>query len=402
MDKRNFMKVLQINSICGIRSTGRICTDLAEMLNGNGHACKLAYGREPVPGEHRKHAVRIGSNRDVYRHAAESLLFDSAGFGSRAATYGFIDWIERYNPDIIHLHSIHGYYINMEVLFEYLANANRKVVWTQHDCWAFTGHCPYFTAAHCERWKTGCHDCPQQTKYPMSYVLDRSKRNWNRKRELFTSVRNMTIVTPSKWLAGLAGESFLGKYPIRVIRNGVDTGIFKPDPGDFRERYSLEGKRMILGVASVWEERKGLKDFVRLSEMLDEESRIVIAGLSKRQMAGLPKEIIRIGRTDDPRELARLYSAADVFLNLTYEDNYPTTNLEAQACGTPVITYQSGGSSETLHNGDAYFVDAGDIRGVYKALAGIKNGHRDPLESGCKAALDKSRMMEEYMKVYLG
>jgi putative colanic acid biosynthesis glycosyltransferase len=394
------MKILQINSICGIRSTGRICTDIAEKLNADGHECIIAYGREPVPGEHRERTVRIGSNPDVYRHAASSLLFDSAGFGSRSATYKFIDWIEAFDPDIIHLHSIHGYYINIEILFDYLARANKKVVWTLHDCWAFTGHCPYFTAVHCERWKTGCHDCSQKTKYPMSYVFDRSKRNWNRKKELFTAVDHMTIVTPSRWLAGLAGESFLGKYPIRTIGNGVDTGIFKPEPSDFRERYSLTDKRILLGVASVWEERKGLKDFIKLSKMLDGKSRMVIAGLSKFQMAAMPKEILCIGRTDNPGELARLYSAADVYLNLTYEDNYPTTNLEAQACGTPVITYHSGGSLETIHSGDTDHIAAGDITGVYNAINNLKCKSRDALKNGAISALDKNRMIIEYIDIY--
>lgn len=396
------MRVLQINSICGIRSTGRICTDIAEMLDGNGHECLIAYGRGPVPSEYSERGVRIGSNLDVCRHAAASLVFDSAGFGSRSATYRFIDWIDSFNPDIIHLHSIHGYYINMEILFDYLKRSKRKVVWTLHDCWAFTGHCPYFSAANCERWKTGCHDCPQKTRYPMSYVLDRSKRNWNRKKELFTSVDDMTIAVPSKWLAGLAAQSFLARYPIKVIENGVDTSVFRPRPGDFRARYSLENKKVILGVASVWEERKGLKDFIRLSGMLDDSCRIVIAGLSKRQMAGLPPKILCLGRTDNPEDLARLYSAADVYLNLTYEDNYPTTNLEAQACGTPVITYHSGGSGETLHTGGSCGIDAGDLKSVCAVIEGIGKGRGNLPESGSLAALDKKRMMEEYYDIYLG
>ena len=394
------MRVLQINSICGIRSTGRICTDIAKALTGNGHESIIAFGREPVPAEFREDSVRIGSNFEVYRHAASSLLFDSAGFGSRSATYKFIDWIDGYNPDIIHLHSIHGYYINIEILFDYLARTNKPVVWTLHDCWAFTGHCPYFTAARCERWKTGCFDCPQKTKYPMSYLADRSRSNWIRKRELFSAVENMTIVTPSRWLSDLARESFLGKYPVKVICNGIDTGIFKPEASDFRERHSIGDKKIILGVASVWEERKGLKDFIKLSERLDDSCKIVIAGLSKWQIAKMPKEILCIGRTDNTGELAGLYNAADVFLNLTYEDNYPTTNLEAQACGTPVITYCSGGSFETIQAENACYVDAGDIDGVYEAIKSVKAMNRIPGETHCLPSLDKNQMIEKYLEIY--
>ena len=287
------MKILQINSVCGIRSTGRICTDLADILEQNGHECKIAYGREIVPEKYKKYAVRIGSDKDVKIHALESRLFDNAGFGSKKATEKFIKWVKEYNPDIIHLHNIHGYYINIEILFEYLAEVDKPVVWTLHDCWAFTGHCAHYSYVKCCRWQNGCNNCPQKNRYPSSFLIDRSQRNWFKKKKLFTSVKNMTLVTPSKWLANEVKQSFLGKYPIKVIPNGIDLNFFKPTPSDFREKNGLVGKKVILGVASAWDFKKGLNDFVELSKILDDNYKIVLVGLSEKQKKKITREYFK-------------------------------------------------------------------------------------------------------------
>ena len=342
------MRVLQINSVCGIRSTGRICTDLADVLLQDGHECKIAYGRESVPEKYRKIAVRIGNDLDAKMHALQSRIFDNAGFGSRLATEKFIEWVKEYNPDIIHLHNIHGYYINIEVLFKYLAESNKPVIWTLHDCWACTGHCAYFSYVKCDKWKTGCFNCPQKKRYPLSLLWDASKQNWQKKKALFTSVKNMTLVTPSKWLANEVKKSFLSNYPMNVIANGIDLDVFKPTPSDFKEKNGLVGKKIILGVASSWSECKGLKDFIELSKILDEKYKIVLVGLSGNQIKELPENVMAISRTNNVKELAEIYTAADIFFNPTYEDNFPTVNLEAQACGTPVITYRTGGSVESV------------------------------------------------------
>lgn len=342
------MKILQINSVCGIRSTGRICTDLAEVLEQNGHECKIAYGRETVPEKYQKYAIRIGSDFDVKRHAIQSRFFDNTGFGSKHATVKFIEWVKEYNPDVIHLHNIHGYYINIEILFNFLAETDKSIIWTLHDCWAFTGHCAYYSYIKCDKWKTGCNNCPQKRSYPSSFLFDQSKQNWIKKKALFTSVKNIILVTPSKWLANEVKQSFLRKYPVNVIPNGIDLNVFKPTSSDFREKNGLVGKKIILGVASVWDKRKGLNDFFELSKILDDNYKIVLVGLSKNQMNDLPKNILAISRTNNVKELAEIYSSADVLFNPTYEDNYPTVNLEAQACGIPVITYRTGGSVESV------------------------------------------------------
>lgn len=358
------MKVLLINSVCGIGSTGKICGAIAESYEQQGHEVKIAFGRDAtVPERFARFAVRIGSNLDVKLHALRTRLLDDHGFGSRAATREFLRWADEYDPDLVWLHNIHGYYINVEILFKWIKSRPKmRVKWTLHDCWAFTGHCAYFTMAGCDKWKTGCEDCPQKSAYPASNLLDRSWSNYARKKRVFTGVQCMTLITPSKWLANLTRESFLREYPVEVCNNTIDVTIFKPTYGDFRERYGLVGKKIILGVASVWDERKGLKDFLALSSQLDECCAIVLVGLSAQQMQNLPENILGISRTNSAAELAQIYTAADVFFNPTYEDNYPTVNLEAEACGTRVITYDTGGSPETIQDPRSRVIAVGDYR----------------------------------------
>ena len=364
------MKYLFINSVCGIRSTGRICTDLAQQLEAEGNECKIAYGRvEEVPEKFQKYAVRIGTDFDLKMHALQTRLFDTHGFGSKNATAEFLKWAEEYDPDVLWLHNIHGYYINIEMLFAWInSRPNMQVKWTLHDCWAFTGHCSYFTAVNCDKWKTQCADCPQLRRYPTCYTMGNVHQNFDRKKAAFTGVKNMTLITPSKWLADLVKQSFLKEYPVEVHYNTIDTTVFKPTSSDFRERYGLKNKKIILGVASVWDERKGLNDFLKLAEMLDENYAIVLVGLTEKQIKQIPKNIIGITRTNNAKELAEIYTAADVFVNPTYEDNYPTVNLEAQACGTMVVTYQTGGAPETIYKEDSAVVNAGDYKSVVKIV----------------------------------
>ena len=332
------MKVLMINSVCGIRSTGRICTDLADVLAENGYDVKIAYGRETVPEKYQKYAVRIGTDIDNKIHAIQTRLFDTHGFGSKKATADFLKWADNYDPDILHLHNIHGYYINVEMLFQWIkSRPQMKVIWTLHDCWAFTGHCAHFTIANCLQWKTCCKQCIQLKSYPACDFVGNVERNFKRKKSAFTGVKDMTIVTPSKWLAGLVGDSFLNRYSVKVINNGIDTSIFKPTPSDFRNKYHLENKKIILGVASSWSVAKGLNDFIQLSKMLDDEYKIVLVGLSEKQIKEVPDNIIKISRTNSAVELAEIYTAADAFVNPSRQETMGLTTVEAYACGTPVV-----------------------------------------------------------------
>lgn len=383
------MKILMINSVCGIRSTGRICTDLAEALEQDGYTCKIAYGRETVPEKYIKYAVRIGADTDVKLHGAKARLLDAAGFGSKKATEKFIEWVKEYDPDIIHLHNIHGYYINIEILFNYLKDSKKPIIWTLHDCWAFTGHCCNLN--DCDKWQTECFSCHKKKAYPSS-IIDRSSRNFAKKKQLFCSVDNMTIVTPSNWLAELTKKSFLGKFPIRVINNGIDSDIFKPTESDFRKRNGLEHKKIVLGVASAWSKNKGLYDFIKLADMLDNDYKIVLVGLTEAQKKELPQNIIGITRTNSTLELSEIYTAADVFINPTYNDNYPTVNLEAQACGTPVITYRTGGSVESVRSD--CIVEQGNVSELKNKICSGNFGFYEGI------LLDKTKMLEKYTELY--
>lgn len=359
------MRILFINSVCGIGSTGRICTDLAQKYESEGNKVKIAYGRSgTVPEQYQKYAVRIGSDMDCKLHAIQTRLFDTHGFGSKKATAKFLQWAETYHPDLLWLHNIHGYYINVEMLFAWIKkHPEMQVKWTLHDCWAFTGHCSHFTAVGCEQWKGHCEHCPQLRRYPACYTKGNVSRNYARKKGAFTGVPNMKLIVPSHWLEGLVKQSFLKEYPVEVVYNTIDTNVFKPTPSDFRERYGLQNKKIVLGVASVWEERKGLNDFIKLAQMLDDNYAIVLVGLTEKQIKQMPKKILGIRRTNSAKELAAIYTAADVFVNPTYEDNYPTVNLEAKACGLPIITYNAGGSPEAAGK-SAHIAEVGNIEEV--------------------------------------
>ena len=383
------MKILQINSVCGVGSTGKIAQNLYHGLKAEGHECKIAWGRRyggTVPLED---TIRIGSKFDHYRHGLATRLWDRHGFAARGATQYFLDKVEKYAPDIIHLHNIHGYYIHIGLLFHFLSEYGKPVVWTLHDCWSFTGHCSYFDFVGCAKWKVQCHDCTQTKSYPKSLGYDNSIWNYQKKKELFTSIPKMTLVSPSHWLAGLVKQSFLAKYPIEVIHNGIDRNIFKPTPSNLRERFGLMNKKIVLGVANVWSERKGFNDMLKLADLLPTEYQIVMVGVSKKQKDKLPQNILGIIRTDSPQELAQWYTTADVFVNPTYEDNFPTVNLEAQACGTPVVTYDSGGSPECVVNAGGRVCRKKGPEGIitilvnlglwYKHSRGIYEGERNDM-----------------------
>lgn len=396
------MKVLQINSVCGIGSTGRIATDINRILIEEGHEGYIAYGRkEPL---NCSNPIRIGNKLDNYIHVIKTRILDMHGFGSIKATKRFINEIERINPDIIHLHNIHGYYINIELLFKYLKFANKPVVWTLHDCWAFTGHCSYFEYIDCNKWKTMCFDCPQKRNYPASLVKDNSKNNFIKKKELFTSIKNLTIITPSNWLAELVKESFLKIYPVKVINNGIDLEIFKPTKSNFREKYNLKDKFIILGVANIWDKRKGYDYFIELSNQLREDEIIIMVGVTEKQKSKLPNNIIGITRTNNIKELAEIYSASDVFVNPTLEDNFPTTNLEALACGTPVITFNTGGSPESIDEYCGFVVPQKDINAMLEKIMLVKEKGKNYYLSKCvrRAAelYNKDDKFREYIKIY--
>ena len=360
------MKYLFINSVAGFGSTGRIAAQQCRDLMAQGHQCTLAFGRDKANCDDLP-TVRIGGDWDVRLHGLRNRLLDDQGFGSKAATRRFLDWVKEYDPDVIWLHNVHGYYLHIGLLFSYLKTCGKQIRWTLHDCWTFTGHCAYFDFAGCEKWKTGCHQCPQKHTYPQSLLLDNSRKNFRQKSSLFTGIPNLTLITPSQWLADLLQESYLREYPVEVVYNTINTEVFKPSPSNFREKHGLQDKKILLGVASIWEERKGLRDFVKLSDMLPAQYKILLVGVTAQQGKALPQNILALPRTNSPRELAEIYTAADLFVNPTYEDNYPTVNLEARACGTRIICYDTGGCRETLGPGDT-LVKKGDVEALLASI----------------------------------
>jgi glycosyltransferase involved in cell wall biosynthesis len=396
------MKVLQINTVCGRGSTGRIATDIHKLLLEQGHESVIAYGR----GEaiNCNNTIKIGNNIDFYNHALKTRLFDKHGFGSKKATEDFIDKIINYNPDIIHLHNIHGYYLNIEILFNFLKEFSKPVVWTLHDCWAFTGHCAYFDYANCYKWETHCQKCPERKSYPKSIFIDNSYNNYEKKKKLFTGVDKLTLVTPSEWLAKLVKRSFLKEYPVKVINNGIDLSVFKPVHSNFRERHNLTNKFIILGVANKWEKRKGFEYFIELSKLIEPDEATLLVGLSKNQIKQLPKNIIGITRTNNVKELAEIYTVVDVFFNPSLEENFPTVNLESLACGTPVITFNTGGSIETIDDTTGFIVKKGDIKNTIRIIRKIKSEGKEKYSESCiKRAnkyYDKDDKFQEYIELY--
>lgn len=388
------MRIFEINTVYNSGSTGRITADLKHAVECAGGECFVAYGRG---GSRENNTLCVSSRADLYYHALMTRLTDRTGFYSRQATKKLIRKIQEFSPDLIHLHNLHGYFCHLEVLFRFLREYGRPVVWTLHDCWAFTGHCASFDFCGCEKWKTGCFSCPQKRDYPASDCFDASGRNFNDKKRLFTAVENLTVVTPSEWLAGLVKTSFLNRHKVRVIHNGIDLSVFTPRESDCRSRFGLQNKKILLSVANVWTEKKGFSDLLRLSGMLSGDYRILVVGLDEKQKKKLTPNMIGLSRTESIDELAELYSAADFFVNPTKEEAFGMVNVEALACGTPVITYASGGTPETVAPGCGRVVRRGDLNAMLEAL----NGDYSPEKCTTFASFfQKERSVEKYIGLY--
>lgn len=398
------MKVLLLNSICGSGSTGRICTGIADLLKSQGHEAYIAYG---LGHSNYPNSYNIsGGRKDYLRHNILSRLTDSEGLHSNAATKRLVNWIEGIKPDVVHVHTLHGHYINYRMLFEYLYESGVKVVMTLHDCWTFTGHCAHFDQYGCEKWKKGCHNCRFLNAYPNSWFLDRSKRNYSLKKKLFTQLgERLTIVPVSYWLEGLVRQSFMKDLKIQTIHNGIDLTQFHPVQNDsLYDKYGVRGKKIILGVALPWSGYKGLPDFHKMRSMLSDDFSIMMVGLSEQQISELPEGIVGISRTDSIQELAEIYTMADVLVNTTYCDNYPTVNLEAIACGTPVITYRTGGSPESVDEETGLVVEQGNLNSLVEAIQQICQDNSEIISSNCisraNSLFNKEICFKNYVNLY--
>lgn len=337
------MKIVQINTVCGSGSTGKICVAVSQLLTQKNIENYVLYasGKSEYPL-----GIRYMTNKEVKWQALRSRILGNYGFNSKRATKRLLKELDKIQPDIIHLHNLHGHNVHLGMLCTYLKEKKIKVFWTFHDCWAFTGYCPHYDMIGCDQWKKdGCKKCPQKRR--TSWFLDRSQYLFEQKKKLFTDL-DMTIITPSQWLEEQVKQSFLAKCEVQVINNGIDLSVFYPRESDFRQKYHLEDKYIVLGVAHIWCVQKGLDVFIELSKRLDARFQIVLVGTDDKVDKQLPENIISIHRTNNQAELAEIYSAADVFVNPTREEVLGLTNIEALACGTPVITFKTGGSVECV------------------------------------------------------
>lgn len=401
------MRVLQINTTVNFGSHGKIAEQIGQLVLDKGGESFFAFGRDTNSSKSTK--IKVGNKIDFYHHVLISRVFDRHGFGSKRSTESLIKKIHAVNPDIIHLHNIHGYFINIRILFEFLSKFNKPVVWTLHDCWSFTGHCAFYTFVKCDKWQKHCEKCPQINSYPKSWVVDNSDLNFREKKKLFNSLNRLIIVPVSYWLSGELSNSFLKRKSKRVIQNGVDLEVFKPKiPSySFYQKYGLsKNKKYILGVASIWENRKGFSDFLILSDLIPIDYEIILIGLTKRQLETIKphKNIRGFLRTGNASELASFYSLAMVFFNPTREDNYPTTILESLSCGTPVITYDTGGCKESVQENLGYVVQQGDFVSVLNAINEItslgKNHYSKLCRSYSELHFDKNKKFQSYIKLY--
>ena len=399
--------ILQVNSTKNYGSTGRIVENIGILANQNDFETYIVHGPRYVNPSVLK-SICTESPVEEKVHGVVSRLFDAHGLGSICATKKLIRKIREIEPDIIHLHNIHGYFINYPILFKCLKESKIPVVWTLHDIWSFTGHCSYFELdsqnwqSDCQNWQSDCQNCKLTHTYPKSYT-DFSHRNFRMKKEAFTGIENMILVPVSDWLDGLLKKSFLKDYKTRVIHNGVDVSVFnvRNDGDDIKRKYGVTAKMIILGVASPFTPKKGFDDFVKLRQILPSEFQILLVGLMTEQINVLPAGITGIARTQNIQELASLYSAADVFVNLTYADNFPTTNLEALACGTPVVTYRTGGSPEAVDEFTGIVVGKGDLVAAKDAVISICEKGREFYSQQCRTRAEQNFNKDDCFRKYI-
>ena len=399
------MRIAEINILTN-GSTGRIMLQIAEKARLQGHWVKtytpIRFVRgKKIQSPNISNHFCWGSRLEACFHYYAGILFGRNGMYSFWGTKQLIKDLKRFKPDIIHLHNLHMFCINLPMLFRYIKRNNIKVIWTLHDCWAFTGHCSHFLVKKCDKWKTGCHHCPQPWVYPEMFI-DTSKKMWQLKKRLFCGINDMTIVVPSEWLGKLVKQSFLKEYSVVLINNGIDLSIFKPTPSDFREKYALEDKKIVLGVSFGWNNRKGLDIFLELSKRLSESYKIVLVGIDEDVASKISENIVCINRTENQVELAKIYTAADVFLIPTREDTYPTVSIEALACGTPVVTFNVGGSPEIIDDTCGCVVDVDDIDAIHREIVRICSDIPYSSDACIKRAqkFDSTDRYEEYILLY--
>lgn len=394
--------LLQINPVLRVNtSTGRIMQEIGELAMQHGWRSCIAYskGRDGIKSC-QSEVIPVGNKWSTIWHGLETRLFDRHGLASNEATRLFVKQIQELKPDVIHIHNIHGYFLNYQILFDFLAQSNIPVVWTVHDCWLYTGHCYYYSYAGCNKWQTGCGHCPQKKEFPASWLIDRSHQNYEDKKQAFTSLPldQLTIVPVSEWIREEMQHSFFRNNQFHVIHNGINTNIFNIyNPEQVKQKYGLNGKHILLGVASIWSREKGFDDCIQMADFLHPDEMLVLVGVRPEQQKKLKKNMLGIPRTENIHQLAELYAAADAFINPTWQDNYPTVNLEAIACGTPVVTYRTGGSIEAITDQTGFIVPQGNVKEMLETARLISQRGKAYYQQPCRTyALENFRKEDRY------
>lgn len=395
------MKILQINCSAG-GSTGNIASSIHQKLLAEGYDSYFAYGLGKCD---LKKTYRISNWLDNHIHLYLANFTGFHGFFSVICTLRFLSFVNKIKPDIIHLHNLHGYYLNIPLVFKYIKKNNISIMWTLHDCWAYTGKCPHYTMANCEKWKNECYGCSQKKQYPFSYLFDTSGVLYKYKKKLFTSIDDINIVTVSNWLKSQAKMSFLSSFDIKTIYNGIDTQTFTLcDNNEYiNKKYKLASDdKLILGVASGWSERKGLKNFIDISYQLKENEKIILVGLTDSQIEMLPQNITGIKRTENKQELAMLYSRADVFLNTSKEETFGLVTAEALSCGAPVVAFDSTACSEIITEKCGIVLKNDDIHSI---INGIRSAYKFKINSRdfnlyINNNFSKEKMVNNYLGEY--
>lgn len=401
------MRILQVNQVVTVTSTGRIVENLGNFLLDNGHESFIAYsGRPKSPSN--SHLYQISNSLDSNLHAIGTRLFDTHGLHSLSVTKKFLSWVDELNPDIIHLHNIHGYYLNYPLLFDFLSKSRKPVIWTFHDFWPITGHCSYFTDVNCEKWKSQCYSCPKKKLYPSSILMDNSKTNYITKKKYFSSLDRLEVVTISNWSRELVNDSFLGNKRIHKIPNGIDSSKFRITEvakEGIRSKYGLSEKKILLGLATTWGKRKGYFDYLKLAEILPRDYQIVLVGLQGDLAKGLPKQIIPIKRTESIDDLVNLYNLSEITLNLSYQETFGLTTVEGLMCGVPGIVYNATASPELINDEVGVIVEPGHIEGIVDAIRKIeKNGGKKSYREKCRKYavdnFDAEIVHKQYLDLY--
>lgn len=397
-------KLVQFNPVANWGSTGRLAEDIGEVVIDAGWDSYIAFGRQFNPSK--SHLLQVGGKWSVISHTLKTRLFDRQGFGSYCATKELLKQLDEIKPDVFQFHNLHGNYLNLPLILKYATEKDIPIVWSLHDCWSMTGHCPHFYKIGCEKWKTECHHCPLKMEYPNSWLFDSSRRNHREKKALIEAIPRLTIISGSEWLAGVAAQSYFKNREIHFIPDGIDMDIYQPrsNGAELRKRLGLEGKFVILATGTGWGEDKGLSDYGKLRKLLSDEYAIVLVGMSQEWLEKVPEGVIGLPRTKTPQELSEYYSMADCVMSLSKMESFGLTPVEGFACGTPAIVYDTSALPELITPETGFVAKYLDVEDVKDKVEKMRSIGKAFYTSKCREIAvqkyDRKKCYDEYIKIY--